>query len=198
MAYQRGQVVSALFTAFAGPFLIGAVPLRNVPRTFVRRVGNLLDNGIGIEPERRAGQKGTFQEYSEGDAVELAVALSMQNVGLPQAEIVRYLMAFRPDIRKQIALIPESAWGQSFPRFLIIRPFALGETLRQHRGLPELRGGPIAYFRPEFVSDWASWKALAEEIGKPTGQLILIEIGDLVPKLRYGLERTEISKRGRR
>ena len=90
MLYQRAQVISALWSAFvvAGPFTVAVVPLKRVPKTFVRRVGNLLDKGVGITPEKRSGKKGIFQEYSVDDAIELGIGLSMLNVGLPQSEVV--------------------------------------------------------------------------------------------------------------
>lgn len=52
MRYQRSQVIPALWTVFAGPFAaIHTVPMKSIPKPFVRRVANLLDKGIGVTPE---------------------------------------------------------------------------------------------------------------------------------------------------
>ena len=56
------------------------------------RVRNFLDRGIGITTDRRAGQKGVFQEYEVEDAVKSGIGLSMQNAGMPQSEIVGFLL----------------------------------------------------------------------------------------------------------
>src|ERR1700683_250154 len=114
MGYQRSQIISALWAAFAGPFFT-AVPLKAVPKKFVRRVGNLLDRGIGITPDRRAGQKGVFQEYEMADAAELGIGLSLLNVGLPQLEVISFLLACREQIREGISAVPLSSYGASFP-----------------------------------------------------------------------------------
>ncbi len=195
MRYQRSQVIPALWKALAGPFTVAAVPMKSIPKPFVRRVGNLLDKGVGVAPENRAGRKGVFQEYSVEDVLELGIGLSMLNVGLPQADVIGYLLNFREEIRNQAGIVPPETWGR-FPNFLVVRPRALNEISRQHRALPE-RSGQVSFFKPEFVSDEKGWGLLAKGIGLQTGELILIEIGDLVVKIRGALAETRAGNRGR-
>jgi hypothetical protein len=200
MLYQRAQVVSALWSAFviAGPFTVSPVPLKPVPKTFVRRVGNLLDKGVGITPEKRAGKKGVFQEYSAEDVIELGIGLSMLNVGLPQSAAVFYLTSFRDELRRQIATLPAATVGKFPPRFLVVRPRALRDSATLYVPLPERNSDGVDFFRPSFVCDWDTWTALAMEMeGGPTNELILIEIGELARRLHQTLPETRISNRGR-
>lgn len=63
MPLQRSQLISALWTALAGPFFRVVVPVKEIPKPFARRVGNLLDKGVGvtrrIERAERASSKNT-------------------------------------------------------------------------------------------------------------------------------------------
>lgn len=119
----------------------------------------------------------------------------MLNAGLPQADVVGYLLMFREEMRRRIAVVPSEAAAR-FPHFLVVRPRALNEISRQHRSLPQ-RPNQISFFEPEFVSDEKAWARLAEEIGRLTNELTLIEIGDLVAKIYDALERTQTLSRGR-
>lgn len=121
----------------------------------------------------------------------------MLNVGLPQSDVVGYLLMFRDDVRGHIAIVPTVAEEGEFPRFLVVRPRAFDEISRQHRALPQ-RPNQISFFPPEFVSDKEGWAALAREIGLPTTELVLIEIGDLVTKIHAALAETQTATRGRR
>ena len=190
--YQRAQLISALWSAFAisGPFTVAVVPLKRVPKKFVRRVGNLLDKGVGITPEKRSGQKGIFQEYGIDDAIELGIGLSMLNVGLPQSETVTYLTRFREELRRQIAAL----YGAPSPYFLVVRPKALRDTARLYVPLPERVSDRMDFWEPSFVGDQ---DALAKEMEGPTAELILIEIGRLARRLQQALPETRTSNRGR-
>ena len=99
MGYQRAQIILSLWAAFAPRSWAPGMPLKNVPKVFVRRVRNFLDRGVGITADRRAGQN-VFQEYDVEDAVELGIGLSLQNAGMPQSEIVRFLLVFQQEPRK--------------------------------------------------------------------------------------------------
>lgn len=196
MSYQRAQIIPALWTAFAGHFRIPTVPLKLVPKKFVRRVGNFLDRGIGITPDRRAGQKGVFQEYELEDVVELGVSLSLQNIGLPQSDIVSFVLNFREAIRTQISSAPLSP-DRTFPRILVVQPRGLEETQRAHGPMPKFGFSGIPFYEPVFINDARHWESFATEIGNISNGRIVIDIGDLVTSINLGLASAESSNRGR-
>jgi hypothetical protein len=171
--------------------------LKNVPKVFVRRVCNFLDRGIGITADRRAGQKGVFQEYEVDDAVELGIGLSLQNAGVPQSEIVAFLLGFQQAIRAHIRSMPISSLGR-FPHFLIVTPHALSETIRQFGPHPNLNLGRLPFFEPKFVATKKDWLRLAKDhLGSPSAASIVIEIGDLASSLEDALPRSAALQRGR-
>ena len=119
----------------------------------------------------------------------------MQNVGLPQAAVIAYVIGFREEIRNHIAVVPTVAEG-NFPHFLVVRPRALNEISRLHRALPE-HHGKISFFKPEWARDAKGLLEVADNIGLPTNELILVEIGDLVVKIHAALADTRTVSRGR-
>jgi hypothetical protein len=197
MSYQRAQIIVSLWSAFAPRSWTPGMPLKSVPKVFVRRVRNFLDRGIGITSDRRAGQKGVFQEYELEDAVELGIGLSLQNAGMPQSEIVAFLRGFQEVIRTRIRLMPTSSVGANFPHFLIVTPHALNETVRPFGPQPKLSFGSLPFFAPKFVATKAEWRSLADEIGSPLPASIVVEIGDLVSHLHSALPRSAALQRGR-
>ena len=171
------------------------MPLKNVPKVFVRRVRNFLDRGIGITADRRAGQKGVFQEYEIEDAVELGIGLSLQNAGMPQSEIVAFLLGSQEVIRTHVRSMPTSSVGALFPHFLVVTPHALSETIRQFGRQPNLKPGSLAFFEPKFVATKKEWRLLA--LGWSSAASIVIEIGDLVSSLHDTLPQCATLQRGR-
>ena len=93
------------------------------------RVRNFLDRGIGITTDRRAGQKGVFQEYEVEDAVEFGNRsvhakrwyAPIRNCGFP--------LGSQEAIRIHVRSMPTSSVGGIFPHFLIVTPHALSETI---------------------------------------------------------------------
>jgi hypothetical protein len=197
MSYQRAQLILSLWAAFAPRSWTPGMALNSVPKVFVRRVRNFLDRGVGITPDRRAGQKGVFQEYEVEDAAELAIALSLQNAGMPQSDIVRFLLGFRDVIRPQLRSMPSSSARSNFSHFLVVTPHALSETLRPFGPRPRLNLGELAFFEPRFVSTTKEWQSLAELIGRLASASIVIEIGDLVSMLHHALPQCASSQRRR-
>lgn len=197
MSYQRAQVILALWSAFAPRSWAPDMPLKNVPKVFVRRVRNFLDRGVGITADRRAGQKGVFQDYEFEDAAELGIALSLQNAGMPQTEIVQFLVSFRHVVRMHVRSMPTSSVGARFPHVIVVKPHALGETIRQFGPHPKVTRGELAFFEPKFVSTEKEWQALADGLSGPASASIVIEIGDLVSSLHYAFPLIAPSQRGR-
>jgi hypothetical protein len=197
MSYQRAQIIVSLWAAFAPRSWAPGMALKNVPKVFVRRVRNFLDRGVGITADRRAGQKGVFQEYEVEDAVELGIGLSLQNAGMPQSEIVAFLLSFQEVIRAHVRSMPASSVGAIFPHFLIVTPHALSETIRQFGPQPSLIFGSLPFFEPKFVTRKEEWQSLYEEIGWPSTASIVVEIGNLVSSLHSTLPRSATLQRGR-
>jgi hypothetical protein len=196
MSYQRAQIIISLWAAFAPRSWVPDMPLKNVPKVFVRRVRNFLDRSIGITADRRAGQKGIFQAYEVEDAVELGIGLSLQNAGMPQSEIVSFLLGFQEVIRTHVRLMPTSSVGAPFPHFLIVTPHALSETLRRFGRQPNLRPGGLAFFEPRFAATNKDWQLLAQD-WRSSSASIVIEIGDLVSSLHNTLPQCGTLQRGR-
>jgi len=198
MSYQRAQLILALWSAFAPRSWAPSMPLKNVPKVFVRRVRNFLDRGAGITADRRAGQKGVFQDYEVEDAVELGIAVSLQNAGMPQTEIVQFLSAYQDVIRTHLRSMPTSSVGAKFPHFLVVTPHALSETIRPFGPQPKVTRGELAFFDLKFVSTVKEWQALADSIGWPAAASIVVEIGNLVSSLHDALPQLAPSQRGRK
>ncbi len=197
MGYQRSQIIVSLWTAFAPRLATPDMRLKSVPKIFARRVRNLLDRGVGITDDRRAGQKGVFQEYEVADAAELGIGLSLLNAGLPQAEVVGFLRAFQEQIRAHIDSVPTSSVNAEFPHFLIVKPLALNETLRLFGPKPTLKSENLSFFEPIFASSRETLLSVVNDIGKDVNQVILVEIGDLVSSLHNTLPDSVGTHRGR-
>ena len=199
MSYQRAQIIVALWAAFGPPSLPLSIPLKLVPKVFVRRVRNFLDRGVGITVDRRARQKGVFQEYEVEDAIELGIGLSLQDAGMPQSEIVDFLLGFQKIIRTHIRSMPTSVEPKQFPHFLIVTPHGLAETIRQFGPQPELNawGEKLAFFKPKFIKTEVEWRSFAGKIGWPSAASIVIEIGGLATSLHIKLPKSESLQRGR-
>jgi hypothetical protein len=196
VSYQRAQILRSLWAAFEPRSYSPRMPLKNIPKVFTRRVRNLLDRGVGITADRRAGQKGVFQEYEIEDAVELAIGLALQNAGVPQSELVRFLLSFQEVIRAHVRSMPTQLARGQFPHFLIVTPHAMPETIRLF-GLQPKGGwdGAVAFFEPKFVRTKREWLSLAK--GWRSTASIVVEIGDLVSSLHSTLPKWEASLRGR-
>jgi hypothetical protein len=198
MSFRRAQVILSLWAAFAPKSWSPRMELKNVPKVFVRRVRNLLDRGVGITADRRSGQKGLFQNYEVEDAAELGIALSLQNAGMPQSEIVQFVLGFQDAIRAHLRKMPASSVGAKFSHFLVVTPHALSETLRPFGPQPNWTTGDLAFFEPKFAATEEDWRMLADKIGAPASACIIVEIGDLVSHLHHALPQSEPSKRGRK
>ena len=196
VSYQRAQIFRSLWAAFEPRSYSPRMPLKNIPKVFTRRVRNLLDRGVGITADRRAGQKGLFQEYEIEDAVELAIGLALQNAGVPQSELVTFLLSFQEVIRAHVRSMPRQLSRGQFPHFLIVTPHAMPETIRLFGRQPKGGwDGAVAFSEPEFVRTRGDWLSLAE--GWRSTASIVVEIGDLVSSLHSTLPKWEASPRGR-
>jgi hypothetical protein len=198
MAYRRAQVIWSLWQVFAGPFR-GEIGLDAVPKNFGRRVSNLIDLGAGIPNSRRSGQKGIDQEYEVEDGFELGIGLDLLGMGLPQKEVVNYLMGFRNELRRECQRLPDIYRRGAAPTFLVVRPVGIKETLRQGRPAPALEGGMLSFHEPLFVHDAAKLgqTLLTDTSGMDARRHLIIEVSDLKTKLVSYLQEAPEVKRGR-
>ena len=197
VSYQRAQILRSLWAAVEPRSYSRRMPLKNIPKVFTRRVRNLLDRGVGITGDRRAGQKGVFQEYEMEDAVELAIGLALQNAGVPQSELVKFLLSFQEVIRAHVRSMPTQLPRGQFPHFLIVTPHAMAETIRLSG--PQPKGGwngAVGFFEPKFVRTRRDWLSLAKG-WRSSSASIVVEIGDLVSSLHSTLPKWTTSPRGR-
>src|SRR2546423_10733065 len=92
--YKRGQAVPALWHAFAGPFRV-ANPA--VPSTFARRVSKFIELGVGTGERPGAG---TDIGFDLPAVFEIGIALDLQDIGLNQLEVARFVMIYRQQLRE--------------------------------------------------------------------------------------------------
>jgi hypothetical protein len=200
MSFVRSQVIWALWQHFAGPFHPG-LPLTAVPKWFARSVSNLVERGAGPPDDRRSGQQGLHQLYEFGDVLELAIALDVGDLGLPQAETVLFLRTFRAEIRRQLMNLPDKVvYGKLQPHlFMVMRPRAMKRAIRSDRASdPALMYAPIAFERPEFITGRKALVDLLVSMSERRDRKrIIIELADLVTDLRGHLDHVPEAHRGR-
>src|SRR5215813_970021 len=92
-SFKRGQVAAALWNVYVGHPRVGLLPA--APKPFDRRIGKFLGLGVPFGDDERPGKAGTDLEFSLPSAMELGVALELQNAGLNQLEIARWLIFYR-------------------------------------------------------------------------------------------------------
>src|SRR5438445_376546 len=121
--YKRGQAVLALWHTFAGPFHV-ADPV--VPSAFARRVGKFIELGIGSDERPGAG---TDIVFDLADVFEIGIALDLQDIGLNQLEVARFVMSYRRQLREELAAI-DLTRGQGPPVIMLVRARAVTEPVR--------------------------------------------------------------------
>jgi hypothetical protein len=105
----RAQLMWSLWTLTAGRKPDRHWRLDEIPKLFLRRAGNLIEFGVGLEPVDRAGQRGVDNSYSLVDATELGLGLDLMQVGLPQGEVAEFVAHNRKTIRNFIDRIDTNA-----------------------------------------------------------------------------------------
>jgi len=154
MEFKRSQAIWAIWNVAAGPFLV-TPPLSRVPKSFGRRITNLIDHGAGLPREKRSGQKGIDQVYEVDDVLELAVAFELFDLGLPQADVGAFCTTFRRELRKMFAAIPDKyelpknyEQAAASAARLVIRSRVSKDTLRRFKQTPEMMYAPTAFYPP--------------------------------------------------
>jgi hypothetical protein len=191
-SYKRGQAVAALWHAFSGPHrLLNPV----IPSTFVRRVIKFIELGVGWSGERPGS--GTDIGFDLADVFEIGIALDLQDLGLNQLEVARFVMIYRRQLREALAvmdLIP----GQGLPVLMLLRARAATEPVRFTETLPMgFSPKQISWYEPEFIEGGESVGKRLEQLRGRDRKRLVIEIRDLAVSLAQHLPRMPVRKRGR-
>ena len=189
--YKRGQAVLALWHTFAGPFHV-ADPV--VPSAFARRVSKFIELGVGSG--ERLGS-GTDIVFDLAAVFEIGIALDLQDIGLNQLEVARFVLSYRRQLREALAEIDPTP-GQGPPVVMLVRARAVTEPVRFTETLPvPFSGRQTVWYEPKFVAG-------IEDLGKRLElrdrdrKRLVIEIRDLALSLAHYLPRMPAKKRGRR
>ena len=190
--YKRGQAVLALWHAFAGPFRV-ANPV--APSTFVRRVSKFIELGVGSDERPGAG---TDIGFDLAAVFEIGIALNLQDMGLNQLEVARFVMMYRQQLREALGEI-DLTQDQGLPFIMVLRARAATEPVRFTDTLPmgSFSGKQITWYEPEFVKGIESLSKRLQELQGRDCKRLVIEIRDLALSLAHYLPRMPAKKRGR-
>jgi hypothetical protein len=174
--YRRAQIIRALWSAwFKGRTgTLGASPTGAPHKTFERRVRNLLERGIGLPAVANI--------YLPKDAAELALAIALADITMPESEITAFIHSYRADLRAFMSAAAAVDLG-----LLVIRPQPVEQPEDIFRRYPEIGAGRAEFARPLFLTDQAQWAAL----GKNFGAGLIVDLAALVKNLRFALEELE-------
>src|SRR2546430_7286527 len=111
--YKRGQAVLALWHTFAGPFRVAD----SVPSAFARRVSKFIELGVGTGEQPGAG---TDIGFDLAAVFEIGIALDLQDIGLNQLEIARFIMIYRRQLREELAAMDLTS-GRGPPVLMLLR-----------------------------------------------------------------------------
>jgi hypothetical protein len=153
-----------------------------IPSEFEARVKKCWAFGVPIPPKDRPGT-GTSIRYEPYHAFELAIALTLMDLGLPQAEAAQFVIGNRSLLRR---MFPQLQGGEA--TFLTFR-------------LQEIREGRLLQFPRRSIYVGLSVRAeseLAEDLKKLRGHgLIVLEIGGIAARVVEYLRKAPEIRRGR-
>lgn len=186
MAWRRGQVIWSLWNLYAGERKGSPWSLREVPTPFSRRVIRLIEFGVGIRPEAKAGQRGIDQEYDLEGVVELAIGLDLMDFSWPQTEVADYLIHERQTIRAAIK-------SKSDRLLLWIKPRPL-----RYRAYNELMESKLLFAEPIFTSNVERDGRILRDLDALNRGYLVLELGGTVKALDHFLSVAPEMRRGRR
>jgi hypothetical protein len=189
--YKRGQAVLALWHASAGPFAV-ANPV--APSTFARRVSKFIELGVGTDEQPGAG---TDIGFDLAAVFEIGIALDLQDMGLNQLEVARFVINYRQQLREALAAIDLNP-VQGPPVIMLLRARAATEPVRFTETLPmPFAGRQTIWYEPKFVEGIEGLGQRLEKLGGRDRKRLVIEIRDLALSLAHYLPRMPVKKRGR-
>jgi hypothetical protein len=187
--YKRGQVVLALWHAFAGPFHV-ANPV--APSTFARRVSKFIELGVG---RGECPGTGTDIGFDLAAVFEIGIALDLQDIGLNQLEIARFVMDYRQQLREALAALDLTP-GPGPPVLMFLRARAATEPVRFTETL-SFSGRQTVWSEPKFAKGIEHLDKRLGQLGDRDRKRLVIEISDLARLLAHYLPRMPAKKRGR-
>jgi hypothetical protein len=232
VTFRRGQVEWALWRAFTHTRSPGDGP----PPVFKTRIKRLLDldrdidvSAFGAEPpcafafvEPSEGGSGTEAQYAAFDALCLALALDLLDVGFKQGEIVYLMRHLResleewfPDLLSRPSLIDRQRHlAQMYPKlprleraggktaladarvFLILNRIEMTEVLAP--GRPPSQANPAVFLEPVFCEGIAELQSRLDRLmPRHRRTVITLEITAIAQAVSTFLEAAPIVPRGR-
>ena len=189
--YKRGQAVLALWQTFAGPFGV-ANPV--APSTFARRVSKFIELGVGTGERPGAG---TDIGFDLPAVFEIGIALDLQDIGLNQLEVARFVMIYRRQLREALEMMGLRP-GQGPPVLMLLRARAATEPVRFTETLPMgFSQKQMSWYEPEFVEGIEGLGERLEKLGGRDRKRLVIEIRNLALSLAHYLPQMPAKKRGR-
>ena len=166
-----------------------------MPSAFARRVGKFIELGVGSDERPGAGTDILFDLAA---VFEIGIALDLQDIGLNQLEVARFIMTYRRQLRAELAAIDLTP-DQGPPVIMLIRARAATEPVRFTETLPMgfSSGKQITWYEPKFVEGIESLGKQLEKLGNRDRKRLVIEIRDLALSLARYLPQMQAKKRGR-
>ena len=187
--YKRGQAVLALWHAFAGPFHVANSV---APSTFARRVSKFIELGVGTGECPGTGSDIGFDLAA---VFEISIALDLQDIGLNQLEVARFVINYRQQLRDALAAMDLTA-GPGPPVLMLLRARAATEPVRSTETVP-FSGKQTIWYEPEFVEGIEGLGKRLPKLGGRDRKRLVIEVSDLARLLAHYLPRMPAKKRGR-
>ena len=163
-----------------------------MPSTFARRVSKFIELGVGTGERPGTGSDIGFDLAA---VFEIGIALDLQDIGLNQLEVARFVMLYRRQLRKALGAMDLTP-GPGPPVLMLLRARAATEPVRFTETLP-FSGRQIVWYEPKFVEAIEGLGKRLAKLGGRDRKRLVVEIGDLARSLAYHLPRMPAKKRGR-
>jgi len=141
---------------------------------------------------------GTDIGFDLAAVFEIGIALNLQDLGLNQLEVARFVMMYRRQLREALAAIDLTP-GEGPPVIMTLRARASTEPVRFTENLPNsgFSKNQITWYKPEFVEGIERLSELFEKLGHRDCKRLVIEVRDLARSLNHHLPLMPAKKRGR-
>src|SRR5262249_47014583 len=146
------------------------------PSTFARRVSKFIELGVGTGERPGAG---TDIGFDLPAVFEIGIALDLQDIGLNQLEVARFVMIYRQELRGALAVIDLTSPKRP-PVLMLLRARAATEPVRFTETLPMgFSQKQMSWYKPEFIEGIEDLGERLEKLGGRDRKRLVIEIRDL-------------------
>ena len=178
--YSRGQVTWAVWQLFIRARYDDPKRQEPAPSEFLHRIKKMWEHEVPISADERPGT-GTSIEYTPYHAFELAVALTLQDMGLKQAEVAEFVRGRRTGLQRRFDNL-------SKPSFLLFRLVEIRE------GHQLFKRGPLMIQGGEILTT----EGVMAELGKLRGNgRIVLELAGIAERVNDYLRQAPEIRRGR-